>query len=96
MQRVTVEMRVRKSNYWHELGGAFQQLLGLGDEWEGGLIVDEWILIHEEDGKVLPESMLHPDKKYSGKFMLRVDPQLHKALAIHSVQEREKPERLHC
>lgn len=31
--------------------------------------------------------MLPPDKKYSGKFMLRVDPQLHKALAIHSVQE---------
>jgi predicted HicB family RNase H-like nuclease len=51
------------------------------------LIVDEWIQIHEEDGRVLPESMLQPDKKYSGKFMLRVDPQLHKALVIHSVQE---------
>lgn len=50
-------------------------------------IVDEWIEIHGEDGRVLPESALPPDKQYSGKFMLRVDPQLHKALAIHSVKE---------
>lgn len=50
-------------------------------------IVDEWIEIHAEDGKVLPESLLSPDKEYSGKFMLRVDPQLHKALAINSVKE---------
>jgi predicted RNase H-like HicB family nuclease len=50
-------------------------------------IVDEWIQIHEEDGRVLPESLLPPDKEYSGKFMLRVDPQLHKALAVRSVKE---------
>jgi predicted HicB family RNase H-like nuclease len=31
--------------------------------------------------------MLPPDKQYSGKFMLRVDPELHKALAINSVKE---------
>ena len=50
-------------------------------------IVDEWIAIHEEDGKVLPESMLPPGKDYSGRFLLRVDPLLHKALVIRSVRE---------
>ena len=50
-------------------------------------IVDEWIAIHEEDGKVLPESMVPPSKKFSGRFVLRVDPQLHKALAVRSVRE---------
>ena len=50
-------------------------------------IVDEWIQIHAEDGKVLPESLLPPGKEYSGKFMLRVDPELHKAQAINSVKE---------
>ena len=49
--------------------------------------VEEWIQIHEEDGRILPEPSLLPDREYSGKFMLRVDPQLHKALALHSVKE---------
>jgi len=49
-------------------------------------IVDEWIRIHEEDGRVLLESGLPPYKRYSGRFVLRVDPQLHKALAIRSLK----------
>jgi predicted HicB family RNase H-like nuclease len=43
--------------------------------------------LHAEDGRVSPESLLPPDKEYSGKSMLRVDPELHKALAINSVKE---------
>lgn len=50
-------------------------------------IVDEWIEIHGQQGLNLPQSTLPPDKTYSGKFMLRLDPQLHKALAVHSVKE---------
>ena len=50
-------------------------------------IVDEWIQIHEEDGSILPESLLPAGKEYSGRFVLRLDPKLHKALAIHSVKE---------
>lgn len=50
-------------------------------------IVDEWIQIHEAESRLPPESLLQPDKEYSGRFLLRVDPQLHKALAIHSVKE---------
>ena len=43
-------------------------------------IVDEWIEIYEKDSIVLP-----PDtagKNYSGKFVMRIDPELHKALTI--------------
>ncbi|MCC5841620.1 MAG: toxin-antitoxin system HicB family antitoxin [Opitutales bacterium] len=50
-------------------------------------IVDEWIEIHERDGKVLPVPVIPPDKAFSGRFVLRVDPRLHKALVIRSVKE---------
>lgn len=50
-------------------------------------IVDEWIAIYENEGRALPNSPLLANKEYSGKFMLRVDPLLHKALAVHSVKE---------
>lgn len=50
-------------------------------------IVDEWIRIHEEDGRILPDSPLPPDKDYSGRFLLRIDPPLHKALAIRALKE---------
>jgi len=50
-------------------------------------IVAEWIAIHEEDGRILPASLLPPNRTFSGRFVLRLDPRLHKALAIHSVRE---------
>ena len=50
-------------------------------------IVDEWIAIHEQDGRALPDPVVPPEKKFSGRFVLRIDPQLHKALAICSVKE---------
>ena len=50
-------------------------------------ILEEWIEIYEEDNMPLPSSI--SGKKYSGKFQLRVDSDLHKALAIKAMQENE-------
>jgi len=50
-------------------------------------ILEEWIEIYEEDNMPLPSSI--SGKKYSGKFQLRVDSDLHKALAIKALQENE-------
>ena len=47
-------------------------------------IVDEWIKINEVDGRPLPVESA--GRSYSGKFMLRLDPDLHKQLAIHAAQ----------
>jgi predicted HicB family RNase H-like nuclease len=45
-------------------------------------IVDEWIQIYKEDGIPLPE----PKRQisYSGKFVVRVGPELHKVLAYRT------------
>ena len=50
-------------------------------------ILDEWIEIYEKDEIPLPASI--SDKKYSGNFQLRVDSDLHKALAIKAMQANE-------
>ncbi|WP_319521548.1 toxin-antitoxin system HicB family antitoxin [uncultured Desulfosarcina sp.] len=50
-------------------------------------ILDEWIEIYENDNIPLPASI--SGKKYSGKFQLRVDSYLHKALAIKAMQSNE-------
>jgi len=47
-------------------------------------IVDEWIEIYKQDGKPLPAATA--GKTYSGKFMLRADPELHQRLAIAALQ----------
>ena len=47
--------------------------------------VDEWIEIYEKDGDELPPETAN--KKYSGKFNLRVNPKLHKQLAIAALKE---------
>jgi len=44
------------------------------------VIVDEWIAIHRSDGLPLPSSFVGKD--FSGKFVVRVGQDLHKALAI--------------
>ena len=49
-------------------------------------IVEEWIAIMEKDGKTLPKATIASDKEFSGKFMLRINPDLHKALALRSIQ----------
>jgi len=49
--------------------------------------VDEWIEIYERDGTPLPEATA--GKQYSGKFVLRVGKDLHKALAIGALRHGE-------
>jgi predicted HicB family RNase H-like nuclease len=48
-------------------------------------VVEEWIRVLEEDGELLPPGTA--GKVYSGKFVLRVAPDLHKALAIAALRE---------
>ncbi len=50
-------------------------------------IVDEWVAIHEADGRALPEPLIPPNKEFSGRFLVRIDPSLHKSLAIQSMRE---------
>ncbi len=47
-------------------------------------IVEEWVEIHQEEGLPLPESF--SGKTFSGKFVVRVGAELHKALAIKAAQ----------
>ncbi len=47
-------------------------------------IVDEWVEIYEKDGMPLPASTAN--KKYSGKFQLRLGSELHQVLAIRAMQ----------
>lgn len=49
-------------------------------------IVDEWIAIYEADARLLPEPLIPPGKEFSGRFVLRIDPSLHKSLAIQSMR----------
>jgi predicted HicB family RNase H-like nuclease len=50
-------------------------------------ILDEWIEIYEEDKIPLPSNITA--KKYSGKFQLRIDRDLHKVLAVRAMQANE-------
>lgn len=50
-------------------------------------ILEEWIEIYKEDNRPLPSNI--STKKYSGKFQLRIDSDLHKALAIRAMQADE-------
>ncbi|MBM4036343.1 MAG: toxin-antitoxin system HicB family antitoxin [Planctomycetes bacterium] len=47
--------------------------------------VEEWIRIEEEDGNPLPEPTARKD--YSGRFVLRVGKELHKALALRALRK---------
>ncbi len=49
--------------------------------------VEEWIEIYQEDQDPLPESTAGKD--YSGKFVVRVGRDLHKALAIEALRQGE-------
>jgi predicted HicB family RNase H-like nuclease len=48
---------------------------------------EEWIEICETEGDPLPESTANKD--YSGKFVMRVDKELHRTLAISALRRGE-------
>jgi len=50
-------------------------------------VVEEWIEIYQKDESPLPAATA--GKEYSGKFVIRVGKDLHKALAIDAVRCRE-------
>jgi len=50
-------------------------------------IVDEWVDIHQKEKLPFPESFAH--KSFSGKFVIRVGKDLHKALAIKAAKSGE-------
>jgi predicted RNase H-like HicB family nuclease len=51
-------------------------------------IVEEWIEILATDGTPLPEAT-NDRRKYSGKFVLRVEPAMHRRLALKALAEGE-------
>lgn len=50
-------------------------------------VVDEWLKIYTDDGEPLPEATAR--REYSGKFVVRVGKELHKALAVDALKEEE-------
>ena len=50
-------------------------------------IVEEWVEILETDGQELPEPLAA--KKFSGKFVLRLEPALHRRLAAKAIASGE-------
>jgi|GEM_PF-2617588 len=50
-------------------------------------IVDEWIELYEKDGVALPDPSA--GKEYSGKFVIRMESDLHKALALKAMVAEE-------
>ncbi len=51
-------------------------------------IVEEWIVNLEADGKALPAATADR-RRYSGKFVLRLEPILHRRLALKALAEGE-------
>ena len=49
--------------------------------------VEEWVELLHKDGKPLPEPL--DGKKFSGKFIVRVEPELHRRLAAKAQAEGE-------
>ena len=49
-------------------------------------IVEEWLAIHASDAKALPAAL--STKFYSGKFQLRLTPDLHRLLALRAAMSR--------
>jgi predicted HicB family RNase H-like nuclease len=46
--------------------------------------VEEWVAIYHEDGEPLPRATA--GRKYSGNFVLRIEPELHRKLAIEALK----------
>ena len=49
--------------------------------------VEEWVRIYQEDGAPLPAATA--GKEYSGKFVIRVGKDLHRALAVDALRNGE-------
>ncbi len=49
-------------------------------------VLDEWIEIYRKDGRPLPPPT---NKRYSGRFVLRTGPEMHRALAVRALCEGE-------
>ena len=49
-------------------------------------VLDEWIKVFKEDGRPLPPPT---NRKYSGRFVLRVGSDLHQALALKAMKNDE-------
>ncbi len=49
--------------------------------------VEEWIEIYQEDGEPLPTATA--GREYSGKFVIRVGKDLHRALAVDALRHGE-------
>ncbi len=49
-------------------------------------ILEEWIGIYRKDGRPLPPPT---NRDYSGRFVLRTDPDMHRALAIRALSKGE-------
>ena len=49
-------------------------------------ILDEWIEIYRKDGRPLPPPT---NREYSGRFVLRAGPEMHRALAVRALNEGE-------
>jgi predicted HicB family RNase H-like nuclease len=47
-------------------------------------IVDEWIEIYRREGRPLPAPT---NRKYSGRFVLRTGPEMHRALAVRALSQ---------
>jgi predicted RNase H-like HicB family nuclease len=45
-------------------------------------IVNEWIAIYQKDGRPLPPPT---NREYSGRFVLRTGPDMHRALAVRAL-----------
>lgn len=52
-----------------------------------GRIVDEWVAILLADGKPLPAPLA--EKRFSGRFVVRVSPDLHKKAALKALARNE-------
>ena len=50
-------------------------------------IVEEWVELHQKEGLPMPDSLI--SKSFSGKFVVRVGQDLHKALAIKAAKSGE-------
>lgn len=48
-------------------------------------VVEEWIKIYGEDGRPLPP--FTAGKQYSGRFQLRISPELHERLTIRALRD---------
>lgn len=55
-------------------------------------VIEETVELLEKEGRPLPEETVN--KKYSGKVLLRLPPELHKMLALKALKEGESFNRL--